>query len=119
MDVIDVTDVYSQYFPGKCRYQDVDNHALIVKLSANKRMDGTLFYSVSVSFFLYNDPEEFAVSGLAYRQETVLEAGKRRNRRKEKELLDAVPEKADQLARQLDPEAEIFWDRPLRPARMG
>ena len=56
-----VIDVYMQYFAADCVFNDVPRHAAVVKLTSTSD-EGVITYEVSVSFFPFNDPEEFGIS---------------------------------------------------------
>ena len=118
-DWVDAIDVYSQYFNAHATANGVERKAAIVKLTCLKDIEGLLAYQISASFFPFRDPEDFAVSGDAEVSEIVFEAKKRRAKKKEEELLKTIQEDIDALIPKIDPQAEIYWDRPLMDARRG
>lgn len=111
-----VIDVYDQYFGAECVYNERPRHAADVKLTATSDA-GRITYEVSVSFFPHDDEEDFAVSYDAYAAATVCDAPGRRSKKREAELLESFREKANELAASL--EGQIFWENPLREARLG
>ena len=118
-DWVDAIDVYSQYFNAHADVCGIERRAAIVKLTCLKDIEGLLAYQISASFFPFRDPEDFVVSGDAEISEIVFEAKKRRVKKKEEELLTTIQQDIDKLIPQLDPKAEIYWDKPLREARIG
>lgn len=111
-----VTDVYEQYFRADCVFNGVPRRAALVKLTADSEA-GCIRYAVSVSFFPHVDEEDFAVSYDALAEKEVFSAKGRRSKKREQGFLDALRENADGLAAEL--KGEIFWDKPLREARLG
>ena len=111
-----VIDVYSQYFKADCVFSGVPRKGALVKLTSTSD-EGQISYAFSVSFFRYQDPEDFAVSGDAYAEEIVYDAPGRRSRKREAMLLKQLQPKVDALAAGL--EGTVFWDQPLREARLG
>ncbi len=111
-----VIDVYHGYFAAACVWNGVERRAASVKLTATSD-SGTIAYAVSVSFFPYRTPEDFAVSYDAYREKTLYEAKGRRSRKKEERFLTDLRAEIDGLAKEAG--GEIFWDRPLLPERRG
>lgn len=111
-----VIDVYEQYFGGECVFQEVERHAAAVRLTATSDA-GRISYEVSVSFFLHRDPEDFAVSYDAYASKTIYDAPGRRSKKREAVLLEELRPRAEELAETLG--GRIFWDQPLREARIG
>ena len=111
-----VIDVYESYFDGECVFHEVERRAAAVKLTATSDA-GRITYEVSVNFFPHRDPEDFAVSYDAYASETVYDAPGRRSKKREAELLGELRPRAESLAETLG--GRIFWDQPLREARIG
>ena len=111
-----VIDVYDQYFKARCVFQEVERRAAAVKLTATSDA-GRITYEVSVNFFPHREEDDFAVSYDAYAAEIVFDAPGRRSKKREAVLMDSFREHADALAASL--EGEIFWEEPLREARLG
>lgn len=109
-------DVYSQYFSAACVFQDVPRRAAVVLLTCESG-GGEVRYTASVNFFPHRDEEDYAVSYDAYAEKELLCRAGRRSKKREAELLEGLPARADELAAQLG--GEIFWDAPLREARLG
>ena len=78
---------------------------------------GTIRYEVGVSFFPHADEEDYAVSYDDYFSTVLYEAKGRRSKKREKTLLEAFRETVDGMIKEAG--ARVFWDRPLREARMG
>ena len=109
-------DVYSQYFAAECVFHEVPRRAVIVKLTCESG-GGEVRYTASVSFFPHRDEEDYAISYDAYAEKELFYKTGRRSKKREAELLEGLRAHADELAAQLD--GEIFWDAPLREARLG
>ena len=110
-------DVYSQYFHAQAAVNEIERRAVLVKLTLIKDDEGMIAYKISASFFPFRDPEDFVISGDAYIEKIVFEGKKRRNRKAEGELLEKIREDLDGLVKDLDEDAAIYWDKPLRDAR--
>ena len=111
-----VTDVFEQYYRAECVFNEVERRAALVKLTADSEA-GNIRYTVSVSFFPHTDEEDFAVSYDAYAEKEVFSGKGRRSKKREAGLLESLRESADAAAAELD--GNIFWDEPLREARLG
>lgn len=111
-----VTDVYEQYFKAKCIAGGVPRKAAIVKLTSDSEA-GMIKYSVSVNFFPYRDPEDFAVSYDVYVEKEIYNAKGRRSKKREKEFMASLRDTANEIAAGI--KGKIFWDEPLREARLG
>ena len=109
-------DVYSQYFEAECEFMGRILRGALVFLQAISG-EGKISYSVNVTFFRHDGPEDFAVNYDALQSETVYEAAGRRSKKREQEIMETFREKADALASKLG--AKIIWNRPLRDARFG
>ena len=107
-------DVYEQYFAAECVWNDVPRHAAAVKLTALSD-EGILSYTVGVSFFRHDDPEDFAIAYDAYISKELFREKGRRSKKKDLAFLDLVRETADALAEEAG--GSIDWDLPLIPAR--
>ena len=118
-DWVDAIDVYSQYFNAHCVYNGSERRAAIVKLTLMKDITGYQEYQISASFFPFENPEDFMVANDVMVIKTVLEGTKRRSRKKEQELLKTIKDDIDSILPQLNAEAMIYWDNPLREARIG
>ncbi len=108
--------VYEQYFRGECEYAGVPRHGAAVRLTAESDA-GQIRYTVSVTFFPHNDPEDFCISYDACREKTLFEGKGRRSGKREKAFLDVLCESTEELAAALD--GTIFWNEPLIEARFG
>ena len=111
-----VIDVYQQYFAAKCVYDGVPRRAASVTLTATSDA-GTIANTVGVSFFPHTAEDDFAVSYDACAETEIYAAPGRRAKKREQAMLEELRGHADALARTLD--GEIFWDEPLRDARLG
>ena len=56
-----VIDVFSCYYAAKGKFNGVARHGAVVKLTATSD-SGNISYDYSVSFFPYDDPEDFRIS---------------------------------------------------------
>ena len=111
-----VIDVYEQYFAAECTANGRPRHAAVVKLTATSDA-GRITYEAGVSFFPHDDEEDYAVSYDACASEVLYDAPGRRSKKREAELSKTLREQVDALAATL--EGTVFWDRPLREARLG
>ena len=111
-----VIDVYARYFAAECTYAGVPRRAAAVRLTATSD-SGRILYEVSVSFFPHRDEEDYAVSYDACASEVIYDAPGRRAKSREKAFLESLRTHADALAASM--EGKIFWDQPLREARLG
>ena len=111
-----VIDVYSQYFNAKAKFNDVPRKGARVFLTATSDA-GMIKYEISVTFFPYRDPEDFAVSYDAVFSKTIYEAKGRRSKKREAEYLKTFRDEMDAM---IAPEkAKIYWDKPIRDAVYG
>ena len=110
------TDVFECYYEASATVNGRDRHAAVVKLTATSDA-GMITYSFSVNFFPHDDAEDFAISYDGYVEEVVFEGKGRRSKKKEAVYLEALQEKCDALAEQL--EGTIDWDKPLIEPRRG
>lgn len=118
-DWVDALDVYSQYFNAHCVYNGSERKAAIVKLTLMKDIEGNQEYQISASFFPFNDPEDFLVANDVIVSKTVLDGIKRRNKKKEEEIMKTFRDDIDRILPELKADAVIYWDKPLREARLG
>ena len=118
-DWIEAIDVYSQYFHASCPFEGSVRKAALVKLSVLKEENRELSYQVSASFMPYEDEEDFRIPDDLRVSRIVFSGTKRRVKKKEEEFLNEIRGKIDALLPQLNEEACIDWDRPLREARYG
>ena len=111
-----VIDVYEQYFAAQCVANGRPRHGARVCLTATSDA-GQIRYEWQVTFFPHDDEEDFAVSYDAVVSRTVYEGKGRRSKKRDAALLQEKETVVNELAGEL--EGEIFWDRPLREARLG
>ena len=111
-----VIDVYQQYFKAKAKFNGVQRKAASVKLTSDSEA-GFIKYTVSVNFFPYRDPEDFAVSYDACFSRELYYAPGRRSKKREEKLMEGFRAEADALAAEAG--GVIDWDSPLREARFG
>lgn len=108
--------VYEQYFaaahPGNGRPRHAVRAALTVSGGG-----GRVRYEASLSFFPHGDAEDFAVSWDVYAARLLYEAPGRRSKKREAALLADLRPVLEELAAESG--GEVFWDRPLIPARFG
>lgn len=111
-----VTDIYEQYFNAECVFNGVPRKAAIVKLTSDSEA-GNIRYTVSVNFFPFRDPEDFAVSYDAYAEKEIFNAKGRRSKKREKKFMEEFRANADEIAAELG--GKVFWDDPIMEARMA
>ena len=111
-----VINVYEQYFEAKHTASGVERHAVLVMLISDSEA-GIIKYEAAATFFPHNDPEDFAVSYDDYFSKILFEGKGRRSKKREKLLMDSFRAELDDLVKASG--AEVFWDRPLRQARLG
>ena len=111
-----VIDVFSSYYAAKGKFNGVARHGAVVKLTATSDA-GNISYDYSVSFFPYDDPEDFRISYDAEFSKTAYSARGRRSAKREKELLAALREEIDGLAAANG--GKVYWEKPLIEERRG
>ncbi len=111
-------DVFACYYEACATVNGRDRHAAVVKLTATSDA-GEITYEYSVSFFPYDDPEDFAISYDACESETVFQGKGRRTKKRDAQYLETetLRAHADALAARLD--GTIDWEKPLIQARFG
>jgi hypothetical protein len=108
--------VYEQYFEAEHEFGGVPRRAALVTLVSDSEA-GMISYKAAVSFFPHRDEEDYAVSYDDYYETEVYSAGGRRSKKREKAFLAELPAIIDSLSEEKG--AKVFWDRPLREARLG
>lgn len=111
-----VIDVYKRFYEAECVFNDIPRRAAIVKLTSDSEK-GNIRYMVSVSFFPFRDPEDFAVSYDAYAEKEIYNAKGRRSRKREAKFMEEFRIEVDSLAETLG--GTVKWDFPLRDAVIG
>ncbi len=111
-----VINVYSRYYAAECLWDECVYHGVMVNLEYGYE-PGYSTYSVHVVFFPHEDKEDYAITYDCHAYSILLEGKGRRTRKKEPALLEEMRKTADMLADHL--EGTIFWERPLREARLG
>ena len=109
-----VIDIYEQYFNAECVYNEVPRKAAIVKLTSDSEA-GHIRYTVSVNFFPFRDPEDFAVSYDAYAEKEIYSGKGRRSKKREAAFMEGFRTVADELAEELG--GVVHWDDPIMEAR--
>ena len=108
--------IYEQYFSASLLFNDVPRHAEKVMLVCTSEA-GNVQYETAVTFFPHNDEEDYAVSYDAYFSKVLYEGKGRRSKKREQQLLAEFRDQIDELAREAG--GEVFWEQPLREAKMG
>lgn len=108
--------VYEQYFKAECTANGVARHAALAALISDSEA-GNIRYEAAVTFFPHNDENDFAVSYDAYFSSVIYEGKGRRSKKREKAMLEHFREDIDALAAKAG--GKVFWDEPLREARLG
>jgi hypothetical protein len=111
-----VINVYEQYFKADAVFSDVQRNGALVMLVSDSEA-GMISYKAAVSFFPHRDEEDYAVSYDDYHETEIYSAGGRRSKKREKAFLAELPAIIDSLSEEKG--AKVFWDRPLREARLG
>ena len=108
--------VYEQYFAADAVFSGVQRRAVRVCLTADSGA-GHIRYTLSLSFFPHNDPEDFAVSYDACFETVLFDADGRRSAKREKAFLASLRAEADALAAEAG--GTVDWEQPLIPARLS
>ena len=111
-----VIDVFVCYYEAECIANDRPRHAAKVVLTATSDA-GMISYEWMISFFPHDDEEDYAVSYDAVVSRVVYEGKGRRSKKRDAELMEERESVCDEIAAELD--GKVFWDRPLREARLG
>ena len=108
--------VYEQYFKAALTANGVERRAALVMLTATSEA-GTVKYEAAVTFFPHRDEEDYAVSYDAYFSRLLFEGKGRRTKKRDKQYMDCLTREIDALAEEAG--GKVFWDEPLREARLG
>ena len=108
--------VYEQYFKADMKANGVKRRGALVMLISDSEA-GQIRYEAAVTFFPHKNEEDYAVSYDAYFNKVLYEAKGRRSKKREKELLLGLHDEIDALAKENG--GKVFWDKPLREARLG
>ena len=108
--------VYEQYFEADCVVNEVPRHAALVMLIVRSEQ-GTVTYEAAVTFFPHNDEEDYAVSYDAWLSKVIYQAPGRRSKKREAAILEELRPVVDGLSAGIG--GTVYWDRPLRAARLG
>ena len=111
-----VVNVYEQYFQAELDWNEVPRKAAQVMLVATSDA-GQIKYEAAVTFFPHRDEEDYAVSYDAWFSKELYSASGRRSRKREEGLMRSLRQEIDDLSGKAG--GKVFWDRPLREARMG
>ena len=109
-------DVYQQYFAAEGCFSGVRRRGAAVMLTASSG-GGEIRYTLTVTFFPYENAEDFRISYDAVFSEVLYEGKGRRSKKREQGFLAELHRFADALA--AAQQAEIFWDKPLTEPRFG
>lgn len=113
---METVNVYSRYYAGDCLCHDRRYCGVMVNLEYSWE-PGYSSYSVHTVFFPHEDEEDYRIAYDCEASRILLEGKGRRTRKKEPALLEEMVRTADMLADELG--GKIFWDQPLREARLG
>ena len=116
---LDAIDVYSQYFHASYVKKDCIRRAAIVKLTLLKDSEGKLGYEISASFMPFEDEEDFRVPDDIRFSRIVSYGSKRRSKKSEEEYLSCLQQEIEDLLRESKEDVAVYWDKPLREARLG
>ena len=109
-------DVYQQYFAAEGCFSGVQRRGVSVMLTSSSG-GGEIRYTLTVTFFPYEDAEDFRISYDAVFSKVLYEGRGRRSKKREQALLETLREQADALS--AAQQAKIFWEKPLREAAFG
>ncbi len=108
--------IYEQYFaashPGNGTPRHGARAALLVSTG-----EGMVRYEAALSFFPYEDAEDFRISYDICADRALFEAKGRRSKNREAALMEGLRPVMDELAQELG--GEVYWDEPLIAARFG
>ena len=108
--------VYEQYFSAELTANGVERKGVLVMLISNSE-EGQIRYEAAVTFFPHRDETDYAVTYDTYFSKILFEGKGRRSKKREKQLLDELQSVVDQLAEEAG--GQVFWNKPLREARLG
>ena len=111
-----VVNVYEQYFQAELNWNKVPRKAAMVMLVATSDA-GQIMYEAAVTFFPHRDEEDYSVSYDACFSKELYSGPGRRSRKREEGLMRSFREEIDSLSGKAG--GKVFWDQPLREARMG
>ena len=111
-----VINVYEQYFEAELIYNEVERRAALVMLVSDSEA-GQIKYEAAANFFPHRDEEDYAVSYDAYFSKVLFEGKGRRSKKREAQLLEDFRAVIDELVAEQG--GQVFWDKPLREARIG
>ncbi len=123
-----VLNVFEQFYSAEMTANGRPRHAALVMLISDSE-EGRIRYEAAVTFFPYDDPEDFAVSYDAYFSKVLYDEPGKRSKKRETELLLDFRRIIDEMAERpenspnfadngtLWTPGKVFWDKPLRPAR--
>ena len=109
-------DVFSQYFSAEYIFGGVRRRAALVSLTSDSA-GGNIRYVQSVTFFPHTDDADFAVSYDAVFSSVLYEGAGRRSKKREAAFIERIQESISELISGTG--AAVFWEKPLRPARLG
>ena len=109
-------DVYEQCFAARHPGNGTPRRAARAALTLSSG-EGRVRYTASLSFFPFEDPEDFRISYDVYTERELYAAPGRRSKKREAALLAGLRPVLEELASELG--GEIFWDQPLIEARFG
>ena len=109
-------DVYEQYFAAKHPGNGTPRRAARAALTLSSG-EGRVRYTASLSFFPFEDPEDFRISYDVYTERELYAAPGRRSKKREAALLAGLRPVLEELAAGIG--GEIFLDQPLTAARCG
>ena len=111
-----VINVYEQYFEAELIYNEVERRAALVMLVSDSEA-GQIKYEAAATFFPHRDEEDCAVYYDAYFSKVLFEGKGRRSKKREAQLLEDFRAVIDELVAEQG--GQVFWDKPLREARIG
>ena len=108
--------VYEQYFEASHPGNGCPRHGARAALTVSTG-EGRVRYEALLSFFPHETPEDFRISYDVCGGKLLYEATGRRSKKREAALLEGLRDTLDALAAESG--GEVFWEKPLIPARFG
>lgn len=108
--------VYEQYFEASHPGNGLPRHGARAALTVSTG-EGQLRYEAQLSFFPHETAEDFRISYDLCSGKLLYEGKGRRSKKREAALLEGLRETLDALA--AESRGEVFWGKPLIPARFG
>jgi len=107
--------VYECYYKASLVVNGDERQGALVMLISTSE-EGQIRYEAAVTFFPHRNDEDYAISYDAYFSKVLYEAKGRRSKKRESALLQELQQHIDEIADNAG--GKIFWNNPLREARV-